>query len=86
MAGWRLRLQQKFLMRMDKLHSEILASYKFKNNLNLFPLIGQQPSNQMLFQLFFQPNHICQGCCKIVGPTFQCIVVLQPRGEGPDSC
>ena len=31
----------------------------------------------------FQLNDLCQGCWKIVAPTFQSIVVLQSRGKGP---
>ena len=34
------------------LHSEILASLNFNNNLNLFPWIGDLPYIEMLFQKF----------------------------------
>ena len=32
----------------------------------------------------FHIDHISQGVCKTVRTTFQCIVVLQLRGEGPE--
>ena len=32
----------------------------------------------------FQYNHIYQGCLKNATITFQCIVVLQSRGQGPE--
>ena len=32
----------------------------------------------------FHIDHISQGVCKTVRTTFQCIVVLQSRGEGPE--
>ena len=33
----------------------------------------------------FHIDHISQGVCKTVRTTFQCIVVLQLRGEGPEN-
>ena len=33
----------------------------------------------------FYIDHISQGVCKTVRTTFQCIVVLQSRGEGPEN-
>ena len=33
----------------------------------------------------FQIGHISQGVCKTVTTTFQCIIVLQLRAEGPEN-
>ena len=33
----------------------------------------------------FHIDHIYQGVCKTVRTTFQCIIVLQLRGEGPEN-
>ena len=33
----------------------------------------------------FYNDHIFLGLCKIVRPTFQCIIVLQLHGEGPEN-
>ena len=32
------------------------------------------------------PGHICQDCWKNTRSTFECMVILQSRGQGPDSC
>ena len=34
----------------------------------------------------FQHNNICQDCWKNTMSTFECMVILQSRGQGPDSC
>ena len=33
----------------------------------------------------FDMDHISQGVCKTIRTTFQCLVVLQLRGEGPEN-
>ena len=34
----------------------------------------------------FQHNHICQDCWKNTRSSFECMVILQSRGQGPDAC
>ena len=38
-----------------------------------------------VFLAIFHIDHTSQGVCKTVRTTFQCIIVLQLRGEGPEN-
>ena len=44
---------------------------------------GKKASKESANRLFLLFHPLCQGCWTIVGPTFQCIIVLQSRGKGP---
>ena len=66
-------------------HSEILSP----PNGNVY--LGPSPRDMRTLIHFnvvptvFHIDHISQGVCKTVRTTFQCIVVLQLRGEGPEN-
>ena len=57
-----------------KVHSDILSPRHWRTMIhwNVVPTI-------------FHNDHISQGLCKIFKIKFQCIVVLQSRGEGPEN-
>ena len=58
----------------------------FQHELEFCPLDWRTTIHWNVVPPIFQHDHICQGCWKNAGPTFQCMVVLQSRGQGPDSC
>ena len=58
---------------------------KFQQELKHCPLDWKTTIQWNVVLTIFQLNHICQGCWKIVGPTFWCIIFLQSRGQGPKS-
>ena len=70
-----------FLGLGHKLHSEILSP----------PNLGPSPRDWRTLIHFnvvltvFHIDHIFQGVCKTVRTTFQCIVVVQLWGEGPEN-
>ena len=39
-----------------------------------------------IVQAISQHNHICQDCWKNTRSTLECMVILQSKGQGPDSC
>ena len=65
-------------------HPEILASLNFNKNKMLSPGLENNHTLKVVLANF-QHNHICQDCLKNTRSTFECMVILQSRGHGPDS-
>ena len=58
--------------------------HDIKKNLGSSPYDGRTLIHFNVILRVFHIDHISQGVCKIVRTTFQCIVVLQSQGEGPE--
>ena len=56
---------------------------KFQQELEFCPLDWRTTIHQHIVPSIFHFNHVCQVCWKNVGSTFQCVVVLQSRGQSP---
>ena len=57
---------------------------KFQQEFESCPLDWKTTIRWNDVSVIFQHNHVYQGCWKNAGPTFQCIIVLQSRGQGPE--
>ena len=66
-------------------HSEILASLNFNKN-KMFPLDWKTIIQWNVLLSIFQHNYMCQKCWENTRSTWECMVILQFRGQGPDSC
>ena len=67
-------------------HSEILASLNFNKNKMLSPGLKNNHTLKCFFLAIFHHNNICQDCWKNIRSTFECMVILQSRGQGPEYC
>ena len=64
-------------------HSEILVSWNFNKDEKDFPWIGEHPYTEMLFCQF--SNIIVYVRGEKTRSTFECVVIIQSTGQGPDS-
>ena len=56
---------------------------KFQQEYNFVPWIGEKPYTQNVVLVIFQHNNIHQDCWKNTRSTFECMVILKSRGQGP---
>ena len=75
-----------FVLTFHMFHSEILASWNFNKIKILSPGLEINHTLKCFFLAIFQHNHKCQDCWKNTRSTFEYMVILQSRGQGPDSC
>ena len=66
-------------------HSEILASLSFNKNLILSPGLENNHTLKCCSGNFSTQSYISRFW-KNTRSTFECMVILQSRGQGPDSC
>ena len=60
--------------------------HEISTRIKFCPLDWRTTIHRNVVLAFFQHNHICQDCWKNTISTFECTVILQSRGQGPDSC
>ena len=70
---------------LHKFHYEIVASINFDKNKILSPGLENNHTLKCCSG-HFQHNYICQRCWKNTISTFECMVNLQSRGQGPEFC
>ena len=60
--------------------------HKISTRIKFCPLDWRTTRHWNVVLAIFQHNHICQVCWKNTRSTFECMVILQSRGQGSDSC
>ena len=60
--------------------------HEISTRINFGPLDWRTTIHWNIVLTIFPHNHICQDCWKNTRSTFVCMVILQSRGQGPDSC
>ena len=57
--------------------------HKIWTRIQFCPLDWRTTIRWNVVQTIFQHNHICQDCLKNTRSTFECMVILKSRGQGP---